>query len=415
MRGKVLLLQGPMGPFFRRLAEDLEGQGLKVYKVNFNGGDDFFYHRHKTIHFINDLQEWPSFLENLLVELAIDRIYLFGDCRVYHVAASDVARRLAVQVFVFEEGYLRPDYITLEQEGVNGYSRLPQNPQDYYAASVLPLTAPVKVGHSFTLMAIYAQLYYFASRLSRRYPYYVHHRPLNLFGEGSKWLVSGGRKLWFQVTERTARLRLNTELAGRYFLVPLQVHCDMQVTRHSRFESVEQFITQVIDSFAAHAPPENYLVFKHHPLDRGYRNYSGLIRQASKTCGIISRVLYVHDLPLPALFKYARGTVVINSTAALSSIHHGIPVKALGKATYDLPGLTDQAPLAHFWSHPANSDKKLYHRFRAYLIANTQINGNFYKRLPNTGNALGVIWPGGDGGQSPVHPAMAPQRLHQSI
>jgi capsular polysaccharide export protein len=415
MQGKVLLLQGPIGPFFRRLAEDLEGQGLRVYKVNFNGGDDFFYRRRGTIHFIDDLQQWPSFLENLLVELAIDRIYLFGDCRAYHVAATDVARRLAVQVFVFEEGYLRPDYITLEQEGVNGYSRLPQNPQDYYAISELPSNAPVKVGHSFTLMASYAQLYYLASRLSRRYPHYVHHRPLNLFGEGSKWLVSGGRKLWFQVTECAVRLRLNTELAGKYFLVPLQVHCDMQVTRHSRFDGVEQFITLVIESFAAHAPPGDYLVFKHHPLDRGYRNYSSLIRQASKACGMLSRVLYVHDLPLPALFKYARGTVVINSTAALSSIHHGIPVKALGKATYDLPGLTDQASLAHFWTHPAVPDRKFYHRFRAYLIANTQINGNFYKRLPNTGNALGVVWSGGDGGETPVHPAMAPQRLHQSI
>jgi capsular polysaccharide export protein len=411
----VLLLQGPMGPFFWRLAEDLERQGLRVYKINFNGGDEFYFRRHGAIQYAGSLRQWPDFLARQLVALSIDRIYLFGDCRAYHVKARKVAARLNVPIFVFEEGYIRPDYITLEAGGVNGFSQLLRDPSVIKVVSGYKPKGLRKVGHSFTWMALHATLYYLTSRLSRRYPNYVHHRPLNLFGEGGKWLVAGGRKLWFQVTERAVRLRLNTELAGKYFLVPLQVHCDMQITRHSHFESVEQFIAQVIDSFAARAPSGDYLVFKHHPLDRGYRNYSGLIRQASKARGILARVLYVHDLPLPALFKHARGTVVINSTAALSSIHHGIPVKALGKATYDLPGLTDQAPLAHFWSHPAAPDKRLYLRFRAYLIANTQLNGNFYKRLPNTGNALGVIWPRGDGGQSPVHPALAPQRLHPSI
>lgn len=414
MRGKALLLQGPVGPFFRRLALDLERQGLQVYKVNFNGGDTFFYRRLGTLHFTGELQEWPAYLEHLLIELSIDQIYLFGDCRAYHIVARDVASRLGVQVFVFEEGYLRPDYITLEKEGVNGFSRLPQDPQDYYAAPELSSKTRVRVGHSFIWVAVYAQLYYIASRLSWRYPHYVHHRPLNVFGEGSKWILSGGLKLWFRVSERVMKLRLATKLAGKYFLVPLQVHCDMQITCHSSYASVEQFIVQLIHSFAANAPPGNYLVFKHHPLDRGYRNYSGLIRQESKVSDVEQRVLYVHDLPLPSLFQNARGTVVVNSTAAISSIHHGIPVKVMGKAIYDLPGLTNQAPLAQFWKHPEAPDKELYRRFRAYLIANTQINGNFYKRLPNTRNALGVIWPGGESAVRQEHPLMRPKGLNHA-
>lgn len=415
MWGNVLLLQGPVGPFFRRLAVDLERQGVQVYKVNFNGGDAFFYRRRGTFHYTGELQEWPAYLEHLLIELAIDQIYLFGDCRVYHIAACDIARRMGIQVFVFEEGYFRPDYITFEQEGVNGFSRLSQDPQDYFAAPELSTNAPVKVGHSFIWVAVYAQLYYIASRISKRYPHYVHHRPLNVFGEGSKWIVSGALKLWFHITERVTRLQLETVLAGKYFVVPLQVHCDMQITHHSSYKSVEQFIVQLINSFAANAPPGNYLVFKHHPLDRGYRNYSSLIRQVSKTSGVEQRVLYVHDLSLPDLFKHARGTVVINSTAALSSIHHGIPVKVMGKAIYDLPGLTNQAPLAHFWKHPEAPNKRFYQRFRAYLIANTQINGNFYKRLPNTGNALGVIWPVGENFDRPEHTAMEPKGLNHSM
>lgn len=42
---RVLLLQGPVGPFFKRLAADLRGAGAQVHKVNFNAGDWLFYPR----------------------------------------------------------------------------------------------------------------------------------------------------------------------------------------------------------------------------------------------------------------------------------------------------------------------------------------------------------------------------------
>ena len=36
---RVLLLQGPVGPFFSNLAHDLRHAGAEVLKVNFNAGD----------------------------------------------------------------------------------------------------------------------------------------------------------------------------------------------------------------------------------------------------------------------------------------------------------------------------------------------------------------------------------------
>ena len=39
---RVLLLQAPVGPFFRRLARDLQWVGAQVCKINFNGGDTLF-------------------------------------------------------------------------------------------------------------------------------------------------------------------------------------------------------------------------------------------------------------------------------------------------------------------------------------------------------------------------------------
>ena len=57
-----------------------------------------------------------------MAALLIDLVFLFGDCRPIHRAAHDVATAMGIDVGVFEEGYLRPDFITLERHGVNGNS-----------------------------------------------------------------------------------------------------------------------------------------------------------------------------------------------------------------------------------------------------------------------------------------------------
>jgi capsule polysaccharide modification protein KpsS len=131
-------------------------------------------------------------------------------------------------------------------------------------------------------------------------------------------------------------------------------------------------------SFAMEAPAHRHLVFKHHPLDRGFRNHGSLIRALARQLGVAERVHYVHDLHLPTLLRHALGTVVINSTVGFSSLLHGTPVKTHGKAVYNLPGLVHQGPLASFWHDPEPIDQRLHKNFRRYLIAHTQINGSFY-------------------------------------
>ena len=57
--------------------------------------------------------------------IEITDILLFGDCRPYHVVRAPELRPLrGVRTYVLEEGYLRPHWMTLELDGVNGHSRL---------------------------------------------------------------------------------------------------------------------------------------------------------------------------------------------------------------------------------------------------------------------------------------------------
>lgn len=390
---RVLLLQGPLGPFFRRLARDLEGVGAHVFKVNFNGGDWLFY-PDDAISFRGKSEEWPAFFESLLIHWQIDVVMLFGDCRPMHAIAHQIAQLRSIEVGVFEEGYIRPDYITLERFGVNGHSLLPRLPDYYRSVPLSEQQAATPVGKPFWYTALWAMLYYLASVLMRpRFPHYRHHRPLTLL-EAWPWLRGFWRKGYYAFKERGIQAKLVTDLAGKYFLMPLQVHNDAQIHTHSEFASVKGFIRSSIHSFARHAPADTLLVIKHHPLDRGYHDYTRFIAMVARSNRVADRVLYVHDLHLPTLLQHARGAVLVNSTVGLSALHHGTPTKVCGSAIYDMGGLAYQGLLKDFWTHatPDMVDKELFACFQNYLIEFTQLNGNFYKRLRIPGSHAGLRW-----------------------
>lgn len=381
---RVLLLQGPIGPFFRRLGRFLEQRGTDVYKINFNAGDLLFYPGRpgnpRVRFFRQKAPAWRGYLTGLLRTERIQAIFLFGDCRFYHRVTIRLARRLGIPVYVFEEGYVRPDYFTLERDGVNGYSHFSEDwtARQAYAATDTP--APRPTGrHIIWPTIFYAMVYGLAGALTRwacpHYPHQVHYFSV---AHGLHWVYGWLLKPVYAFRERKLLAQLSGPLAKRYFLVPLQVHRDAQVTVHSEFRHVGDFIRYVIASFAREAPGRLHLVLKHHPMDRGFRDHGRLIRKAARDLGVAHRVHYVHDLHLPTLLRHARGTVVINSTVGLSSLLHGTPVKTHGKAVYNLPGLVHQGSLAGFWNKPEPIDRRLHNEFRRYLIARTQINGSFY-------------------------------------
>ena len=392
MRRDVLLLQGPIGPFFNRFANELEDRDFVVHKVNLNGGDKCFYRRAGAVDYTGEIEHWGAFLERFIINNKIGRLYLFGDCRSYHRIAKKIAIAQNVRVFVFEEGYIRPNFITLEENGVNGHSSMLRKDFVIPKRNIKALDESDSPKHIFVLTAIYSMIYYWASALaSRRFPHYQHHRAFRWLPEGWRWVVSGMRKLRYERREKEVLNQLLPEFANNYFVCPLQVHCDMQVVVHSDYNSIEHFIGDVLTSFSKFAPKNKALVFKHHPLDRGYTDYTSLLDNLISELGLQGRVYYVHDVCLPTLLRNAQGTVLINSTVGMSSLFHGTPVKTLGKAIYDLPGITSDASLKRFWKSRETVDTKAFINFRQYLISRNQINGNLYRTV-SSDSAAGLIW-----------------------
>ena len=103
--------------------------------------------------------------------------------------------------------------------------------------------------------------------------------------------------------------------------------------------------------------------------------------------GLNGRVDFIDGGNLAQLCRASEGMVVNNSSAALSALGFGTPVKVLGNAFFDFEGLTDQQPLGEFWRAPRAADSKLFAAFRAYVITRTQINGNYHEPRAMTATA----------------------------
>jgi len=88
--------------------------------------------------------------------------------------------------------------------------------------------------------------------------------------------------------------------------------------------------------------------------------------------------VFIDEGNFNSLSQASLGVVVNNSTAGLTAMGQSIPVKVLGKAIFNIEGLADQKPLDEFWQTPAPPELALFERFRAFVIASTQVEGSFH-------------------------------------
>src|SRR5262249_55754922 len=122
------------------------------------------------------------------------------------------------------------------------------------------------------------------------------------------------------------------------------------------------------------------LVVKHHPHDVPFRDYRRLLRRLAEQHGLGDRLIYIHDTHLPTLLKHARGVVTMNSTVGPSALFHKAPVKVLGRASYDIAGLTYQGALERFSPARGVADPALLVAFPNGPRVATQVNGSFSRR-----------------------------------
>jgi capsular polysaccharide export protein len=374
-----LFLQGPISSFFDRLGRALIARGHRVHRINLHLGDQLFW-RLPATHFRGSFEDWRGFVAAMLERHKITDLVLHGDRRPYHIIAAEEARARGIAVIATDLGYVRPDWITLERDGMTTYSRFPRGPAEIRAlAAGLPEPDLQPRFHTpFWLIAVLDVAYNLGLVFGRPfYPHYRYHSIVHPFAEYAGWLWSRAKKPLTAPPALAAKRRLAAD-PGSYFLVPLQISTDFQIRAHSRFRDVREAVREIIASFAA-SGSRRTLVFVVHPLDNGLIGWKKLVARWAAQCGVAERAFALPGGTPTDLLRNAAGVITINSTVGVTALQHGVPVKVLGNAVFDVAGLTCQASLDAFWHDPPPPDPALMNAFVRALVGTTQVKGGYYE------------------------------------
>jgi capsular polysaccharide export protein len=387
------MLQGPSSPFMARVGVELRRLGHTVRRIDLCPGDGLFWRIGEATTYRGRLEDWPEYIDGYLAREAITDLVVFADGRPYQARAVAVAGRRGIRVHAIEHGYLRPDWITCERDGLGAQSRFPRDPEEIRALAEgqpLPDLAPIE-RESFLRYAVQDVAYHGANmvlgwQMTPHYQRYMLDHPLK---EYAGWLVKFARA---RTTARAAERAVAAAFAqpGPLFVLPLQLSTDLQIRVHSPFAGQREAVDRVLGSFARHAPPDATLLVKVHPLDAGWDRWPARIAAQAGEFGIGGRVFVADGGSLEAMLGRAAGLVTVNSTVGLTALRAGVPVKVLGTAVYDVAGLTDDRPLDAFWGTPRRPDPHLLDAFLRALAATTQVRGEFTAEKSMTIGAKGV-------------------------
>lgn len=376
-----LFLQGMPCDFFRAVADELQGQGHRASRINLCFADWLFWHDSRATSYRGRLADWEGFLRGFISRQAVTDIVLLGEQRKYHRQAVALALQMGVRVMATDFGYFRPDWITLEPNGMGGSSTMPRDPAVILAqARDLPAVDFTPMFHDSDWRMSAGDLVGSLGNvlLKPLYPFYQQSierpHPLAYFPAMGWALLRKSR-----AARNAQRSYQQLREAGRpFFVFPLQLDHDFQIRAYSPYKGMGEALDEVLASFAEHAPADCDLLVKTHPWDPGLIHWKRWIARSASRLGIAGRVHYLEGGSLDDMMRDARGVVTVNSTSGLRALQLGRPVQVLGQAVYHVHGLTHASGLHAFWADPPLPDAALLDAFIRLLVARTQLRGVFF-------------------------------------
>ncbi|KAA2213863.1 capsule biosynthesis protein [Teichococcus oryzae] len=377
---RFLFLQGPISPFFDEVGAGLRALGHVVHRINLNLGDRLFWRGPGAVDFRGRAAEWPNFIAAFLDRHAITDLVLLGEQRPYNKVAIAAAAERGIRVAVTDFGYIRPDWIVLERDGMNAASRFSRDPEEIVRIGAQLPPPDLQVHHldNFRLQASWDVLYHLSTLLPWPFPHYESHQ---LYNPVPVYLGV----LWRLLRRGAANRRADAILkrlsgSGPLFLMAMQMETDFSIRAYSKYRDLDTALREVAQSFAGHAPANAHLLVKVHPLDPGLKNWKRRSSAIAREFGLEGRMHYLGGGNLGAIVEQVQGTVTVNSTVGLRSIIDHTPTFALGEALYRIPGLVFSGPLDRFWTEATPPEIPLREGFLRCIAHALHIRGVYYNR-----------------------------------
>jgi capsular polysaccharide export protein len=378
-RKRFLFLQGPVSPFFQEVGAGLRALGHAVHRINLHWGDRLFWRGPGAVDFHGTPAEWPAFVGRFLDEHRITQLVLLGEQRPYHKVAIAEAAAREVEVVATDLGYIRPDWIVMERDGLNASSRFTRDPEAIIrlGAALPPPDLVTRHRDDFRVQALWDVAYNLAGQM--RWPGFRHYRghqiyhPIPFYFGILRRLAKRGRD-----HRKADRILRELSGTGPLYLMALQMENDFSIRAYSRYTDMDTPLREVSRSFAQHAPAGTHLLVKAHPLDPGLKNWGQRVRQIAAEFGLQGRMHYLGGGNLGAMVEQVQGVVTVNSTVGLRAILGQTPTFALGEALYRIPGLVFPGTLDRFWTEAPPPDPALREGFLRAVAHSLHIRGVYH-------------------------------------
>jgi len=378
---RFLFLQGPITPFFDEIGAGLRQLGHQVHRINLCLGDWLSWRGPGATNFTCRPAEWPGFIAGFLDGHGITDIVLLGEQRFYHREAVAAAKARGIAVVATDFGYLRPDWITFEADGMNRESRFPRDPAAILelAETLPPPDLTQRYRDSFFNQAVWDMTYHLANLVPGFFRHYDSHQlyhPIQVY-LGTLLRILMRRRANRRADAIIARLKRQ---GGPLFLMAMQMETDFSVRAYSSYPDLDTAIDEVTRSFAVHAPADAQLLVKVHPLDPAIKNWGRRVGGMARRAGVADRTHYLGGGNLGDITESVQGVITINSTVGLRAIVDRLPTLALGDAIYKIPGLTHGGTLDSFWTEGHPPEPVLREAFLRGLAHHLHIRGAYYAR-----------------------------------
>jgi capsular polysaccharide export protein len=384
-----VMLQGPTNFLFAEVSRRLRALGHAVHRINVCLGDQLFWRGPGAIDYRGTRGDWPDFIARFFDAHGITDLVLLGEKRDHHREAIAAAKARGIAVTVTDFGYLRPDWIIVERDGLNGDSRFPRDPATILrmAEGLPPIDRRVLFAHRALNQALWDMAFHLSSAL---FPFtFPHFRRHTLNHPIPNYLATGLRLARGASEARKARA---ASFRAPYYVFAMQMEDDYSLRGYSRYPDLDTAMREAVDSFARHAPAAAHLVFKVHPLDPGLKRWRKRIARMAAAAGVGDRVHYLDGGDLDSLLRASAGLVTINSTAGLRALELQRPTIALGETIYRVPGLAFDGPLDAFWLQACAPDSRLVDAALRLMGATLHVRGSMYDPAGIEAAAAGMVY-----------------------
>lgn len=389
---RYLFLQGPHGPFFAELSDQIRAEGGQVWRAGLNAGDEAEWTGDGYVPITCAPKDRDGVVTNLIKDRGITDLILYGDRRPFHAEAIRTARGLGIRCHIFEEGYLRPHWITYERNGANQRSpaaswpieRLPQD-------QTCELPHPEASWGALRHHILYGARYHLQLLLGRRrYPTYASHRRTSVVSEARQALFAAVSLPVAVVWRHWSQSQLLRSKVP-FTVVLMQLEHDSALADSGLWADHETMLHRVMAAFASCGDKGSRLVIKLHPLECQRLRVARLARRLARSYGLSDRITCLPGGRLAPLLDRASAAVTVNSTAGQQVLWRGIPLFAFGPSVYAHEALLPNQTLEAFFRTPSAPDPTTYGRFRAFLFRTSQVPGSYYTTKGRAQTVKGIL------------------------